>query len=361
MKVLIVSAHSANSNFSYNQRLLNLKEGLRQNDVDATMLYLGKYYFKSPSLARALNIPLILREVEGYDFVHGGSYPASFVLGLMKNFKQFTLINDVHGCIEEARLKMGSLFDLEGYLTYFENFITQEISVRNSDFFITCSKPLKDRLLNRGIRNSSIEVIRNGVDTELFKPRQVIPKGNEFVVTYAGAFQKWQGLENLVSAAKLIKHANVKFKIIGFRRGDKVFKERLSRLFGNRIELIDSLSQTELIDQLCLSDILIIPRQRHCATQMAFPTKFAEYIAVGKPVIVTGVDETATFVKKYDCGFVCEPSAESIAQTVVKASNLSFDRLIEMGRNARNLAESQFDRRVIGKTYSEFLYRVLSP
>jgi glycosyltransferase involved in cell wall biosynthesis len=42
---------------------------------------------------------------------------------------------------------------------------------------------------------------------------------------------------------------------------------------------------------------------------MAFPTKFAEYVATGRPVIVTNVDETANFVQKFDCGFVCQPNS----------------------------------------------------
>jgi glycosyltransferase involved in cell wall biosynthesis len=197
------------------------------------------------------------------------------------------------------------------------------------------------------------------VDTELFKPKDVSSDGNKFVVTYAGAFQKWQGIENLVAAAKLIKETDVRFRIIGFRKRDRALKNRLKRILGCKVELIDSLSQGELVDQLCSSNILIIPRSRHCATQMAFPTKFSEYIATGKPLIVTDVDETANFVKEYNCGFVCEPSAESIARTIIKAKELPSSNLLDMGKKGRNLAESQFDKRVIGKQYYEFLRNVL--
>lgn len=359
MKVLIVSAVSRNEHSAYNQRLLNLKEGLKQNGITAEMLFLGDYFFKSPFLIEALDIPMIRKRIDGYDAIHGGAFAACYVLGLMKNLQRFPLILDVHGCIEEIRLKMRNFFDLTGYLTYFETFILQEVSVRSSDLFITCSEPLRDRLLHRGICKSAVEVIRNGVNTELFKPKSIASDDNSFVVTYAGAFQKWQGIWNLVAAATLIKEPQVKFKIIGFKETDQALKEKMRRLLGARVELIDSLGQSELVDQLCSSDVLIIPRSRNCVTQMAFPTKFAEYVATGKPVIVTKVNETATFVEKSKCGLVCEPSAESIARTIISAKKLPSSSLLDMGRNARNLAESQFDLRVIGKQYSGFLHKVL--
>jgi glycosyltransferase involved in cell wall biosynthesis len=359
MKILFVSASASNEivRAAYNQRLLNLKEGLQKCGVVTEMLFLGDYFIRSPTLMQVLNIPMILRELNGYDAIHAGSSHACYVLGLIRNFHNFRLIHDIHGCLEEFLL--GGKFNLAANFRYLQGLILEEISNRNADFFITCSKPLGDRLLQRGIDRRRFEVIRNGVDTELFRPRKFSSNGKEFVVTYAGAFQKWQGIENLAAAATLIKETNVKFRIIGFRKEDYVLKNELNRILAGKAELIDSLGQDELVNQLCYSDILIIPRSRHCATQMAFPTKFPEYIATGKPVIVTNVDETADFVMKFNCGFVCEPTAESIARTIIKAWRLPSSTLLDMGKNGRHLAESQFDRRIIAKPYYEFLRRVL--
>jgi glycosyltransferase involved in cell wall biosynthesis len=313
MKILFVSAYDSSDRGAYTRRLLNLKEGLQQCGVVTEILYLGDYFFRYPVL-KALDIPMIREKLEGYDAIHGGSNSTCWALGLMKNLQSFTLFYDVHGSIEEILLQKGE--SVNGYLHYLREFVYEELSVRHSDFFITCSKPLMDRLLQRGIDQHVVKVIRNGVDTELFKPR-------------------------------------------GFSSNGKVLKNKLERILAGRVELIDSLSQDELVNQLCLSDILIIPRSRHCATQMAFPTKFAEYLATGKPVIVTDVDETANFVREFDCGFVCEPSAESIAKTIIRAKRLPSSTLLDMGKNGRLLAESQFDRRIIAKDYYEFLRKVL--
>ena len=357
LKVLFASVSTSNTSSCYTQRLSLLKGGIEQCGIFVDILYLGDYFIRSPFFAEALNIPMLKKEVDGYDVIHGGAANASYVMSIMKNFCRFKLIYDVHGSPEDVllneRLGFSSIF------SYFEEFMFEQISLRYSDFFITCSKPLRNNLLRRGIDKLKVEVIRNGVDTKLFAPQEISSNGSKFVVTYGGAFQRWQGIENLIAAATSITDPSVSFKIIGFRKKDSVLKTKIERMLTGKAELINSLSQIELVQQLRLSDILLIPRSRHRVTQLAFPTKFAEYIATGKPVIVTDVDETADFVRKYNCGFVCEPSAKSIAKAIIKAKQTPTEDLLEMGRNGRKLAESQFDWRIIGKQYFEFLQRIL--
>lgn len=360
LRVLFVSAATSHDHSAYTHRLLTLKEGLEESGVLTKILYIGDYSFKSPSLIKALNIPLLQSRIDGYDVIHGGASSACYVLGIMKHLKDFILINDVHGSIEESRLITKNRFDIVGHCNFFQSLIMMRTANRYSDFFITCSGPLKHRLIHEGIHENRLEIVRNGVDTDLFKPKNTSTNDDNFVVTYAGGFQRWQCTENLVEAAKLIKDANIKFKIIGFEREDQVLKEKFKRILGDRAELIDALPRNELVGQLCSSDVLIIPRNRHPALEMAFPTKFAEYLAIGKPVIVTNVDETASFVKKYDCGFVCESYVESIAKTIIQAKESPSSKLLDMGKNGRRLAESQFDQRMVGKQYFEFLRRVLS-
>jgi glycosyltransferase involved in cell wall biosynthesis len=91
---------------------------------------------------------------------------------------------------------------------------------------------------------------------------------------------------------------------------------------------------------------------------VAMPTKFAEYIALGKPVLVTDVDETARFVRRHDCGLVCEPSASGLAGAIAQAREMSREELSAMGRRGRRLAESTFSWEVICQKYHDFLLTI---
>jgi glycosyltransferase involved in cell wall biosynthesis len=293
-----------------------------------------------------------------YDVVHAAGF-AAFVMALAKSLKKFTLICDIQGSFEEDRFLRRDAFDLRAYYSLLIYSIGITPMLSQTDYFIPCSRHLEAELFKRGIDRNRVCVIRNGTDTEVFRPSMERSTADVFTITYAGGFQKYQGLENLLGAAHRLKDINVKFKIIGFRSNDFALKEEIRETFGSRVELVDFLSERkQLVSHLQDSDVFIIPRSRNLATVSAFPTKFAEYLSVGKPVIVTDVDETAELVKIYDCGFVCRPEVDSISKAIVEASETSSARMIQMGKNGRRLAETEFDQKVLGKLYYEFLLKI---
>src|SRR5207249_4902570 len=124
-----------------------------------------------------------------------------------------------------------------------------------------------------------------------------------------------------------------------------------------KVEMMNRVTQSELVSQLAAAHALIIPRPLHRAVDVAFPTKFAEYIALGKPVIVCDVDETARLVEQHHCGLVSKPNPAALAETIRAASNMSPAELARMGRNARSLAEQEFSWEHIGRTYAELLVK----
>src|SRR5665647_3714068 len=73
------------------------------------MLFIGDYLVKSPILLKALDIPSMKKEFEKYDVIHAGASSACYVMGLAKRLGHYTLLQDVHGCIEELLLQEGAL------------------------------------------------------------------------------------------------------------------------------------------------------------------------------------------------------------------------------------------------------------
>jgi glycosyltransferase involved in cell wall biosynthesis len=204
-------------------------------------------------------------------------------------------------------------------------------------------------------------LIRNGVDIQMFKP-DGIPQNGTFTVCYAGSFYVWQGMDILVEAGRMLRDMDIKLKFIGFRQTqqDREWKERIRKTLGPQAELVDRVSQGELTGLLQAADLLVLPRPYHPATVVAMPTKFAEYIALGKPVLVTDVDETAQFVRKYECGLVCHPSASGLAEAIRQARSMGRPKLRIMGERGRRLAETTFSWEVISQEYYDFLTSIKS-
>lgn len=344
---------------AYSFRLDKFKDYFKRNNCLTHSIYLKDSFFQVPSLLQPINIPLLIKDLNKYDIIHAGNTPCAYFMKLFDNISNATFIYDVHGLLVQEYLLNFNRYNLLDEYNLFQSKV-MEYFASKSNYFITCSEPLKNYYLKNGANKKNIEIIRNGVDLTLFRPLDSRKGKGTFIVTYAGGFQKWQGIDNLIKAAKIINDHNIIFKIIGFTSSDQNIKEYLRKEIKTPLILVNSMRREELVKQLNESDILIIPRNNHPAINVALPTKFAEYISVGKPVIVTEVDETSIFVKKYNCGFVCKPTPESIADAILEAKNTPQEELKVKGQNARKLAEKEFDQNIINKKYYNFVQSIVS-
>jgi glycosyltransferase involved in cell wall biosynthesis len=368
--VLFVTDTSSDDDCSAVQRLRVLKHGLEELEIKTGILYLGDYCLSKPKLIQPVNIPFFAKMLKQYDFVHAANI-APYVMGIAKQLSNFKLVCDIHGSDEENVLLKGDSFDFASSYHILASFITRRVAKAKSDYFVAVSEPLRKKVVEEGVDVEKTEVIYNGVDTGLFKP--CTAQNEVFTATYAGAYQKWQGVENFVEAASLLRDSHIKFKMLGFTQRDSDLKDQIKEQLRDKVELFDfqprlgNSQPQSFVQELCKSDVLVIPR--HTNPQIPrysdpkyvrstfgwLPTKFAEYLAVGRPVIVTTLDVASEFVEEYDCGFVCDPSPQSLAEAILEAKQRPDSELKTKGMNGRRLAEIQFDERVISRKYCNFL------
>jgi glycosyltransferase involved in cell wall biosynthesis len=367
MRILFVALQSKNATSNaYNQRIFNNERHCRQLGAETSILFMGDLLFHSPVLLQPLNIPFILRYIRKFDVVIAEAAGPAYLLALAKHLLRTDtlLVYDEHNdALAECRLVRKGRFDLAGYFIEFEMRLLEYVGFNGIDYFSAASPGLKRRLLerNRRIRDEHVEVILNGVNLESFgsKPETVNNScENSFTVTYAGSYVRYQGIETLVKAAEILRNQDVHFKFLGFRKEDLAIKEEILNRLGVKATLLDWLPKDELLSELWKSDILIIPSMAGC-NRAIFPAKFAEFLALAKPVIVTRIDETASIVERFDCGFVCKPTAESISDTILEAKGTSKKVLHLKGYNGRKFAETELDINLICKKYLKFLGKLL--
>ena len=113
---------------------------------------------------------------------------------------------------------------------------------------------------------------------------------------------------------------------------------------GSQYVFIAIATKPYILNYYSLCDVLVLPRPSYPATEIAAPTKFAEYTSMSKPVLTTEVGDAADLVKKYKCGIVvADNSPENLAQGVREFNQKAADEFEVMGRNSRTLAENEFD------------------
>ena len=85
------------------------------------------------------------------------------------------------------------------------------------------------------------------------------------------------------------------------------------------------------------------------------PNKFFDYIAAGRPVLNNYPGWLADMIKENNCGVVVEPeNPEAFADGIVYLADNPELREV-FGRNARILAEKEFDRDKLGAQFVDFI------
>jgi glycosyltransferase involved in cell wall biosynthesis len=283
---------------------------------------------------------------ENYDLMYGNTYGGAF-WSILGKLKHVPLIYDMHGsAIEEHRLNTGNTQSLTGAIRLLSKTAVETAAISFSDRIVCVSNKMMLYLKKyNGGSSKKTYYVTNGVDLNLFKPvsdvdayslKRKLGLDGKFVFGYIGDTQKWQGLANFIYAAKLLRNPNVQFLVVGTNQNKTQKAGNL--LFVPRVSHI----QVPLYAGVC--NVLVLPRPTHPATEIAAPTKFAEYAAMGKPILTTNVGDAAELVTRYNCGLVTKKSAAvGLLEGFGSFTQKPVDLLREMGHNSRELAETEFD------------------
>jgi glycosyltransferase involved in cell wall biosynthesis len=170
---------------------------------------------------------------------------------------------------------------------------------------------IRRKFIALGLDEDKVTVIPNGVDTSLFYPT---PLPEEPVVLYYGTFQPHRTrllLEVIEVLAR--KKRDVKFLLIGGIPSP--VRDRLLRVAGNRVEMPGFVEHDRLPQFLQKAKVCILSQDRSLGGRLSF--KLLEYMACGRPVVATNVDESFP-LKESGAGIVTDIDAEAMTEAVTR-------------------------------------------
>jgi glycosyltransferase involved in cell wall biosynthesis len=208
-------------------------------------------------------------------------------------------------------------------------------------------------LEERGVPRNRTAYVPNCVDLEFFKPKTG-PDVAEFrhrlgiapgklLFGYLGRMHPWQGVEQFIAAAREHNDSNAAFVIVG----NNETKTEGNLHFAGKVPL------AAMRDFYSICDVCVLPRPSHPATEVAAPTKFAEYASMGKPIIATEVGDAPDFIREYGCGVVvANNSPAELIRGFRWMQEFDDGQRSAMGWEARRLAETEFNLDIAGKNLS---------
>lgn len=179
----------------------------------------------------------------------------------------------------------------------------ERYSVFATDFIICQSDEMKRHLERKYSDSLAIGVYRCGVDCTIFrmddKDRGEIRaelgyKDDDLVFVYSGGMHAWQKVEDSVRFFANYHQINNKAKLLVLTKDQDGFNYILDKIGERSLKdsiTIKSLGYSDVPKYLNASDVAFLLRDNHVMNAVASPTKLAEYMACGLPVISTSVSD----------------------------------------------------------------------
>ncbi|MFN0111960.1 MAG: glycosyltransferase family 4 protein [Blastocatellia bacterium] len=199
---------------------------------------------------------------------------------------------------------------------------------------IAVSEALKSRMVELGISAEKIAVIRNGIDHEIFHPRdrkevrrQLTLNPEDRILLTVGALVPVKGFDRLIDAMALLNRAGqgspVKLMVIGEGSERENLQSQISNLkLGSCVRLLGSKPQEELADWYSAADLFCLASHRE-----GCPNVVVESLACGLPVVAANVVGVAELIGSQNCGrLVSPPTAENFAAEIRIALSVVWKR-----------------------------------
>lgn len=226
---------------------------------------------------------------------------------------------------------------------------------------ISCqTEGIRESLVKRGVPKEKVTFLPNGVNLDLFAPRErdvemakkLDIKDDDFVLIYAGTMGYAQGLESVIRAADLLKdHSDLQFLFVG----DGTEKPMLEALVKDKglsnVSFVDFQPVQEMPRYFSLSNASIVPLKKNKLFEGARPSKMFPALGSAVPVIFAGEGEAAELVLLSGGGVVVEPeNCEALARAIVELKE--NPNLLEMGTKGRQFVKDHY-------SWSEIIQRWL--
>jgi len=227
----------------------------------------------------------------------------------------------------------------------------EEASLRHAHVVVTVSDVLAGELVDRGIEPDRVMWHPNGVDADRFDPdrfadddRRMLRVGygiseGAVLVTFIGTFGQWHGVDVLAHAirdnAQWARDEHVHFLLVG--DGLKMPEVRAALEGLDDIATLAGLvPQDDAPLHLAASDVLVSPHVTNADGSPFFgsPTKLFEYMAAGKPIVASDLDQIGDVLRDGLAVLVRPGDAADLARGLREVAE-SPTRRAELGARAR--------------------------
>jgi glycosyltransferase involved in cell wall biosynthesis len=207
-------------------------------------------------------------------------------------------------------------------------------ALTRADGVIAVSRALKRRMIELGVEADKIAVISNGVDREVFYPRNQVEMRRKLgldlqsrIIITVGALVPVKGFDRLIDAMALMRHsmrdANAKLYVVGEGPQRAALESRIAkRDLDSCVFLVGQRPQSELAEWYSAADLFCLASHRE-----GCPNVVIEAMACGLPVVASDVGGVGELISRQNYGrVIASPTAEKLVEAITEALKTNWDR-----------------------------------
>ena len=211
-------------------------------------------------------------------------------------------------------------------------------------FVISCA--LKSYFEAKGIKN--ITIVNMFVDAGRFKNSEQARREEKYI-GYCGTISPFKdGVDVLLKAFTHFHktHQDYYLKMIGrfeSKNAEQYLKKLVKDLgITDLVQFTGMVMSEDMPCLLCEAQMLALARPDNDQARYGFPTKLGEYLATGKPVVVTNVGEIGLFLKDMDNCRMAQPGDEKDFSDKMSWVADNYQNALLLAKKGRKLTETAF-------------------
>ncbi len=236
--------------------------------------------------------------------------------------------------------------------------------IKKADRVITITQDAADYYLNKiEVESNKFFVVPNTVRKEFYtdyvQEEDIIAKYKEtFNLLYLGDTGLRRGLLTVLESLEylILEIPNIKIIIVGSSKDDHILNDFVERNnYQNYVDFTGWKDVSLFQSYIIASDIGICPLHRNLHHDTTYANKLFQYMAFGKPIVVSDCTSQKKLVEDYNCGlYFTEKDSKDFADSII-----SIAKNKELRNTLSNNAKNAIKERLNWESISQELFKFI--
>lgn len=285
-----------------------------------------------------------------------------FINLIIGRIKKANVIYNVQEIYPDFLIEQGGLNSkpIIKILKWLERFIYNK-----SNAITTIDQVFYNTIISRFEDKAKLHIIPNFVDTELYKPLDLVnldsvvfKNNNHLKLMYAGNIGHAQDWQPLIQSAKILKDEPIDFYIIGEGVMKAYVTEQVQKYNLSNVYVLPYQPRELMPQLLAFSDLQFIFMSKEMEGH-GFPSKVYTIMACGKPLLVCSGENTPieNFLRPLNCGKLITNSNlnDKVTEIVRFLRTINKEELKSYGQNGYDIVVSKYSKKVVTKQYVDLI------